>query len=292
MSSNISSILSNVGSFEKLLSRSQDLYELDKAEYYANSLYETVKNRMNLQEIKILSFDVFDTLLLRNSKYEPYRYLEIAERVQNLLLAKGIERLSIWDIYAARLTAFRVCYRTVNQVCKIREGRLVDVLSLMTSILSLEKWIVPELIELELSYEIENLRANPFLKAFLQIAEIKHKQIIFISDMYMFEEHIYQLVREYYPNLKLTKYYSSADRGLTKLSGLLYGLVARDLGVECSQILHMGDNFKGDVQQAKKQGLKAIHLPIPEIHLQERNQEKTKFKTDLIAQKFDMSLIA
>lgn len=287
-----SSILSKVGNFEKLFSASQDLYQPDKAEYYANALYQTIKKRMNLHEIKIISFDVFDTLILRNSKYEPHRYLEIAERVQSLLVAKGIEHFSIWEIYAARLTAFRVCYRTVNQNCKIREGRLIDVLSLMTKILNLDKWIIPELIRIELTYESENLRVNPILKAFLEITEIKSKQIIFISDMYMSGEHIYQLFINCYPDLKLTKYYSSADYGLTKLSGLLYGLVADDLGVECSQILHMGDNLRGDVQKAKERGLKAIHLPIPEFYLQERKQEKEEFKAELIAQKFDFSLIA
>lgn len=287
-----SSILSKVGDFEKLFSTSKDLYEPGKAEYYANALHQTIKNRMSLQEIKIISFDVFDTLLLRNSKYEPHRYLEIAERVKKLLTVKGIEQFSIWDIYAARLTAFRICYRTVKQNCKIREGRLIDVLSLMTKILNLEKWIVPELIRIELTYESENLRVNPILKSFFGITEIKSKQIIFISDMYMSGEHIYQLFRNCYPDLKLTKYYSSADFGLTKLSGLLYGLVAKDLGIECSQILHMGDNLRGDVQKAKEQGIKAIHLPIPEIYLQERKQEKEKFKAELIAQKFDFSLIA
>ena len=287
-----SSILSKVGDFEKLFSTSKDLYEPGKAEYYANALHQTIKNRMSLQEIKIISFDVFDTLLLRNSKYEPHRYLEIAERVKKLLTVKGIEQFSIWDIYAARLTAFRTCYRTVKQNCKIREGRLIDVLSLMTKILNLEKWIVPELIRIELTYESENLRVNPILKSFFGITEIKSKQIIFISDMYMSGEHIYQLFRNCYPDLKLTKYYSSADFGLTKLSGLLYGLVAKDLGIECSQILHMGDNLRGDVQKAKEQGIKAIHLPIPEIYLQERKQEKEKFKAELIAQKFDFSLIA
>lgn len=286
-----SSILSGIGNFEKLFATSKELYKVDKAEYYAHILCKTIQNRMSFQEIKVLSFDVFDTLLLRNSKYEPHRYLEIAEKVQNLLTAKGIEHLSIWDIYAARLTAFRVCYRTVNQNCKIREGRLIDVLSLMAKILNLEKWIIPELIRIELIYESENLRANPILKAFFEITEIKNKQIIFISDMYMSGEHIYQLFKRPYPNLALTKYYSSADYGLTKLSGLLYGLVAKDLGVECFQILHMGDNLKGDVQKAKERGLKAIHLPIPEICLQERKLEKEKFKAELIAQKFDFPLI-
>ena len=286
-----SSILSQAQLLEKLFATSQDLYEADRGEYYANSLYETITNRINLEQIKIISFDVFDTLLLRNSKYELYRYLEIAERVENLLKTKGIEHFSLWEIYAARLVAFRVCYRTVKQTCMIREGRLIDVLGLMAKILNLEKSILPELISLELAYETDNLRKNYFLNSFLDYSDIRSKEIIFISDMYMSGEHIYQLFHNYYPELKLRKYYSSADYGLTKLSGLLYDFVAEDLDIKCSQILHMGDNLKGDVQKAKERRWNAIHLPIPEIYLQERKKNKEKFKAELIAQEFDLSLI-
>jgi predicted HAD superfamily hydrolase len=288
MNSSIASVVSDIGNLEKTFSTSNNLYELEQAEQYAKILYQTIKKRIDLNTIKILSFDVFDTLLLRNSKYEPHRYLEMSEKIVFFLIDKGINNFSIWDIYSARITAFRVCYRTVKQNCKIREGKLIDVLSLMVQILNLEKWVIPELIKIELAYELENLKVNPLLKSFLAISEIQQKQIIFISDMYMSGQHIYQLFKQYYPDLELASYYSSADYGITKLSGLLYGLVAQDLGVDCSQILHMGDNLQGDVQQAKKRGVNAIHLPIPEIYLKERRQEKEKFKADLIAQKFHL----
>lgn len=286
MSSNIASVISDTGSFEKALYQSCDLYELEKGEYYANILYETIKQRIDLDAIKILSFDVFDTLLLRNSKYEPHRYLEMSDKVREFLFAKGFKNISLWDIYSARLTAFRVCYRTVSQNCRVKEGKLIDVLSLMAKILNLDKWIIPELIKIELAYESENLRVNPYLQAFFKIPEIKSKQVIFISDMYMSGEHIYQLFQKSYPELKLSKYYSSADYGLTKLSGFLYSFVAQDLNISCSEMLHMGDNLKGDVQQAKAQGLKAIHLPIPKMYLQERKEEKEKFKAELNSQNF------
>ena len=285
------STLQDIGYFEKLLSKSINLYDPQKAEFYAQALYDRVNSYADLKQIEVFSFDVFDTLLLRNNKYELYRYLEISERVRELLEAKGLKHLSVWDIYTARLTAFRTCYRTVSPNCKIREGRLIDVLSLMAKILNLEVWIVPELVRVELTYEQENLSVNPFLQTFLNHENIRSKQIIFISDMYMSTEWIYQLVYKSYPDLKISKCYSSADYSLTKSSGLLYDLVVRDLKISRSVIVHMGDNLLADVLQAKKRGLKSIHLPIPEVYLKERKQEKEKFRSELVTQGFDLSLV-
>ena len=286
MNSTIASIVSDIGNLEQIFSRSSDLYQPERGEYYGNLLYQTIQKRFDLDTIKILSFDVFDTLLLRNSKYEPHRYLEMSAKVGEFLIAKNIKDIPIEEIYGARLTAFRVCYRTVSQNCRVKEGRLIDVLSLMAKILNLDKWVIPELIKIELAYETENLRVNPFLQAFFKIPEIKNKQIIFISDMYLSGEHIYQLVRQSYPDLELVKYYSSADSSLTKKSGFLYNFVARDLNLDCSQVLHMGDNLRGEIQQAKAQNLKAIHLPIPEFYLQERQQEKERFQAEMKAKQW------
>ncbi len=280
-----------IGYFEKLFSKSKDLYEAEKAQFYGEALYERITSLVPLEEIEVISFDVFDTLLLRNEKYELYRFLEMSEILHENLKIKGIDALSVWDIYAARLTAFKTCYRTVSPTYTVREGRLIDVLSLMAKILDLEVWIVPEMVRIELTYEQNNLRVNPFLQYFLNHPEIQKKNIIFISDMYISGEWINQLVIKYYPDLNLLNYYSSADCSLTKSSGLLYDKVIKDLQISRSSMLHFGDNLHSDVHQAKERGVRGIHLPIPDVILKQRKMEKKKFEAELIAQGFDISLV-
>ena len=280
-----------IGYFEKLFSESTDLYESKQAQFYGEALYERITSLVPLEEIEIISFDVFDTLLLRNNKYELYRFLEMSEILHENLTKKGIESLSVWDIYAARLTAFKTCYRTVTPTSTIREGRLIDVMSLMAKILDLDVWIVPEMVRIELTYEQKNLRVNPILQSFLNHPEIKQKKIIFISDMYISGDWINQLVKLYYPDLDLLNYYSSADYSLTKSSGLLYDKVIQDLQVSRSAMVHLGDNLYSDVQQAKERGIRGIHLPIPDVILKQRKIEKKQFEAELIAQGFDISLV-
>ena len=102
---------------------------------------------------------------------------------------------------------------------------------------------------------------------------------------------ILRLVKNFYPDLTIEKYYSSADYGVTKSSGLLYDLVVRDLGVERNSIIHFGDNLRSDVQLAKARGLRAIHLPIPEIFIKDRKENKEQLETKLMANNFDISLV-
>jgi predicted HAD superfamily hydrolase len=280
-----------MNSIESEISKSLDFYDNNRALCYADRLIEYINNCCDLEGIQVLSFDVFDTLLLRNDKYELERYLEMSQQFHDYLLSQGIERFSLWDVYAARLTAFKTCYRTVKPNCTVREGRLIDVLNLIAKILELDLKVVDRLLEIEINYETANLRTNPAIDSFLKHPKIIDKKIIFVSDMYLSGEQIQLLVKKYYPKIDLFKTYSSADIGLTKSSALLYERIIHDLGINRKAILHFGDNFHADVYQAKKSGLQAIHLPIPEYELEKRAQKKRDFLKSLEEKSFTLSLI-
>ncbi len=281
----------SIGTLEKTVSKSNDFYDKNRAGFYAEQLIEYIETYCYLEQIEVLSFDVFDTLLLRNSKYELERYLEMSQQFHDYLISQGIDRFSIWDIYAARLTAFRTCYRTVKPNCTVREGRLIDILTLMAKLLELELRFVDRLLKIELAYEVKNLRVNPVLDAFLQHPKMDDKKVIFVSDMYLSGEQIQYLVEKYHPEVAFFKTYSSADFGLTKSSGFLYEKVINDLGIARKAILHFGDNFHSDVYKAKESGLQAIHLPIPECELEIRAEKKQEFLKSLEEQDFQLSLV-
>ncbi|MCU0524017.1 MAG: hypothetical protein MUF72_04245 [Elainella sp. Prado103] len=287
--------LAPIGSLEKLLSDNSDWISPEQADLYAAQFIDYLDASMSFDRISILSFDVFDTLLLRNEKYELYRYLEISQRVQTCLQQRGFNSATVWDIYAARLVAFKTCYRTVPHQLMSREGRLLDILTLMLKLLAIEpSWVnevLDEVLDIELTYEQQNLRPNPLLDRLLQHPRIVNKAIILVSDMYLAGTHIHQLVQHFYPHLQCQAVYSSADYSLTKSNGLLFEQVIRDLKVERSTILHWGDNFHADVKSAKSKGLQAIHLPIPDRALRQRAEHKQQFLATLEQQGFDLTLV-
>lgn len=283
--------LAPIGCLEKLLSGSADCITPERSEFYAAQLIDYLDANFPLDAIAILSFDVFDTLLLRNEKYELYRYLEIAQQVHGFLQQQGLSTASVWDVYAARLVAFKTCYRTVPHQLMSREGRLSDILTLMLKLLAIDPTHTQALLAIELSYEQQNLRCNPLLDRVLHHPRLQDKSIILVSDMYLAGSQIQQLVQTFYPQLPCRAVYSSADYRLTKSNGLLFEQVIRDLKVDRSTLLHLGDNFHSDVQSAKAKGLHALHLPIPDSELQKRAEHKRQFLAALDQQGFDLALV-
>ena len=59
----------------------------------------------------------------------------------------------------------------------------------------------------------------------------------------------------------IEKIYLSSQIKLTKFTGDLYKYVLKDLNVQPEKIVHVGDNYYSDYEQAKKQEINAMFLP-------------------------------
>lgn len=114
-----------------------------------------------------------------------------------------------------------------------------------------------ELKDKELALELQVSQPNYEMLEIWQYVQSQNKTIIVISDMYLPKDLIAQMLEKNgftgYSSL-----YVSSQSGYTKASGLLFDHVARDLEVEASRILHIGDNYESDVVWAKKCGFQAI----------------------------------
>ena len=89
---------------------------------------------------------------------------------------------------------------------------------------------------------------------------LRRKQIIFISDMYLGAERIKSLLlTQGYSDPKV---FCSSDYACSKSNAELYKLVADALGLESSDLLHIGDNAFSDYKQALYAGFRS--LPFPE----------------------------
>jgi len=59
--------------------------------------------------------------------------------------------------------------------------------------------------------------------------------------------------------------FSSADIRVSKRSGKAFRFVADHAGVGLSSMLHLGDSLCSDFQMARRAGLRAVHLPVPDV---------------------------
>lgn len=282
------------GKIESLLSQDIFIYEYSKAAYCASQLSAYLTEITAQKGITTVSFDVFDTLLLRDVKSEMCRYYELSERFASVLRTRFSFDLDVKEIFAARLIAFRVGYRTVAANCGIREGNYSSILPLMLKILNIDSAevdaVAAALTEVEVAYEIEGLAVNPIIERMFAEGSFDAYDVIFISDMYLPLDIINRFVMHFYSRLTLAASFSSADVGLTKSSGLLFDFVLQALNKQRHEILHIGDNIKSDVQMAKARGLSALHMPVPDDKQKLKEIEQQRFEKWLAENDFDLTL--
>lgn len=199
---------------------------------------------LHTSEIRVFSIDVFDTLLLRECKSEIVRFREIAK-----LVHLAFPEISSRNFFQARVLAHHLAYQLTKPVQGCREVAFGSIYRLIGAILQEYDAIrLATMQEIELSYETSHLRLNPNIRKLLEIAHMRNIRIIAVSDMYLNCDALAQIINNFLPPGMLNEIYSSADFGISKVSGLLWDEVLRREQVSPQEILHLGDNPVADFE--------------------------------------------
>ena len=232
--------------FQKVLMKFQkfDLaYLLTPAESVPSS-YKKIEIFNNdikkaIDEHDIISFDIFDTLLIR-----PYvKPTDLFTHLELLNNASGFAKARIKAEYAAR---------------EIARGKKEDI-----TIDEIYQQIDPKykgLKEKEIALEYQVLRPRPEVEKIYRYACEQKKKIIIISDMYLPQ----QLLTDVLKKCGYTKFdeiFVSSEHGKLKASGSLYCDVIQKLGISPRNILHIGDNLESDIRRARQLGIDALFVP-------------------------------
>lgn len=219
--------------------------------------YEEMKQAIQRADTKIVSFDVFDTLLLRPFLYPVDLFIVLEQYVNTLI--PTTDGIGFQKIRMSAEAAVRRKIREKTGVQDVTLEQIYDEIARQCSFL--QKYLEPvknKEIELELQYCYPRNTG----KELYDFAQSLGKTVIFLSDMYLSEQTIRKLSEKngYHPR----SIFVSSECGKTKASGDLYPYTIQKLGCEPSGLVHIGDNMETDVVNAKKQGIRAFHLPRTE----------------------------
>ncbi len=184
-----------------------------------------------INKAQIISFDIYDTLILRSCKHS-YEVFEIIESFGYKQFKK--KRL------AAEKKARKLARREEVTLDEIYEH--LD-FSQKAKIKKEEKRI-----ELEIS-QINNEMLEVY-----NYCITRKKDVIITSDMYLPEE----IVSEILKKNGITGYrrlYLSSTLGLRKKTGRIFDLISRDFGISRKKILHIGDNHISDNMVPRRMGI-------------------------------------
>lgn len=219
-------------------------------------------------EVRVLSIDVFDTLLLRDNKSEVMRFCEVASKQARLLASRG-HILSMEELLYARLLCYKVGYQMAAVNRGERDARLSDIFRLFIKTMQLSgKVTVSELLHMELEYEREKLLPNRQVLTFLHTQRLSRK-IVLTSDIYFRKKELAELVASVAGDC-FEEIYASCDYSLTKKGGGLFKLLLEKEKCLPGEVLHLGDNYHSDVIKPRSLGLHAWHQPRPKFMLARR----------------------
>ena len=212
-----------------------------------------------LSDIRVISCDVFDTLLLRDERSERSRIIAAERRFASLLGERGFT-VSPDMLVDLRIEIQKLAFRAMN-VDDRGEVRLTDIVARQLRVLGLPQDLVEARVAIEIEIEKASLSANRALADALRTQKLAGLRIVAVSDTTLPARHVAELIRHFHGDHLIDQVYSSADQGETKRRGDLFPTVARLEAVAPRLMLHIGDDALADVKAAAGQGLQTLHLP-------------------------------
>ncbi len=204
---------------------------------------------------KVISFDLFDTLIRRKVMAPEHVFWTIAET-----FAERVgDRSLVWRLYDARHHAGHLTQHRCRQDGR-EDSTLREIYETFAAIVPEARGRVDELMDLEMEEERRVLEPYPFGRILYDAAKAAGKRIVIASDQYLPHEFLSGLLEEYgfhdYEHFLL-----SGDCGILKTTGSMYEWLPMLLGVERSEIFHLGDNPYVDYEVALRKGLDAAISP-------------------------------
>lgn len=237
--------------------------------YSITSLIE--KGRELAGQMDVISFDLFDTLLIRRIHDPDLVKLPVAR----FIAAKAGESFPGWswqkvqklrDDIEKRHRAETAKHFTDHEACYPR-----FMLELLCEIFGQEQGtaLLREVTDYELFMENSMLVPRQKMAEWLVELAALGKKIFIISDIYLPDEHLRVLVRHAGLLDHVVEVVSSADTFLAKASGLAYPFIEEKFGLDRKKWLHVGDNPVSD-------GLRPSEFGIPALVLHDASEKYRK----------------
>lgn len=219
-----------------------------------NDALENIRLKIADPNIRVVSFDIFDTLLVR-PLWEPSDVF--------IFMQKEFERICPKH----RQTQFIRYRQTAEDQCRRQNGfssnredvTITQIYATLSDLLNLSDDQKKALLELEIRTEERFLKPRRTGRQLLELALACGKDIIYTSDMYLEEAHIRRFMDAFgYPRQPL---YLSSRLGYLKGSGSLFRHILKDRKLKPEQILHIGDTWRVDCEVPSGLGLSTAFLP-------------------------------
>ena len=246
-------------SFLKVFKKDKLEYALKSDSYFSekkiawNDSLENIKKKIVSNECDVVSFDLFDTLIVR-PVLEPDDVFEVVMNDLNIELPKRKTIKSIRKL-AENLARKKIAIKYPQY----EDITLSEIYCTLNSDFEISKELCDKLKLCEEQLEIEFAQKRQVGYELFTLAQNCGKKIFITSDMYL-ELPIIEAILEKNGYSECNILLSSEER-LLKSTGHLFEALIKKSGVQSDRIIHIGDNWESDNIIAKEYGIQSYFIP-------------------------------
>lgn len=219
-----------------------------------NGALEFFKERIAFGPERYISFDIFDTLILRPF-YQPEDLLD--------LLDSAFQKLT------GSQASFSKMRRNGERLAREEHYRLhpehqdvtlTEIYDHIGKVYQLDAAVVRAMQQEEIRLELRFAEPRPAGRSLFQMAKAAGKKILVVTDMYLERDTICQILEKNgYTGYE--RLYVSSDERALKYNGSLFNCVLRDLPDAAGSTIHIGDTWQSDIEGSKLAGFENFFLP-------------------------------
>lgn len=220
-------------------------------------------------EIKVHSFDVFDTCITRTYANPRDIFYVLGYRIFESLSKEGDRWKFAKKFYKARIIAEKI----VNLRARWNRSPKTDISSIYEIFQYLCKtgMSTQDLVSAELALECECIYPIPHILSKIDSVRASGGKVAFISDMYIPGRLLAPILKHHGILKDGDALYVSCDHCASKYSGDLFAHVLSAEKIFPEEMLHTGDNFHADILMARKIGVNAEHFHAAHLSRHEKN---------------------
>lgn len=213
-------------------------------------MVEHIYQEVERLEKTTISFDIFDTLIIREHFWPKVIFSQVGKEIGNQ------------DYTNHRINAENNARRRHANLEDIKFQYLADE-------------IPQETLQKELDIELASCIANPeMFELYTRAIQLGYR-VIATSDMYL-DEATLRKILDNAGYTQISKIYVSSEHAKTKGSGNLFKHVLATENIESKNLMHIGDNLAADVNMPSSLGILSFHYVPVEQQLQQSNKVNKK----------------
>lgn len=213
--------------------------------------YENLKKAILWDKYKVISFDIFDTIIMRPF-YDPADlYFLVAKKAQKI-----VSFLNESTFKACRIQADQLA----REKAKDSEVTLAEIYSAFAKICNISEDSAKQIQEIEEELEIKYCYARNVGKELFDVAIASGKQVVLVSDMYLEVKTVENILKKN-GYCGYEKLYLSSETKTLKANGKMFKTVVSTINVHPDEILHIGDNWNSDIVMPSRYGIQTYFLP-------------------------------